>query len=153
LSNPGPISVALALIIGIVGLVLGGIHIASAISASEGHGTAGYFVAQRLIYGRSGTYWYGEFELRNGVVVRSGTEFYGSDANMTAGSVVPAVDTGDPFGVYQPHGTDIWSGGASFLFLGVIGLVTAALLARRLRSGGSAGSDVESADQLEPWAG
>ncbi|HUA42682.1 MAG TPA: hypothetical protein VMA32_14000 [Streptosporangiaceae bacterium] len=153
MSNPGPISVALALIIGIVGLVLGGIQVASAISASQGHGTAGYFVAQRLVYGRSGIYWYGEFELRDGTVVRSGTEFYGSDASMTAGSVVPAVDTGDPFGVYQPHGTDSWSRGASFLFLGVIGLAAAAHLARRLRSGGSAGSDVDGAGQLEPWAG
>jgi hypothetical protein len=103
--------------------------------------------------GRSGTYWYGEFELPGGTVVRSGTEFYGSDTSMTAGSVVPAVDTGDPFGVYQPHGTDLWSRGASFLFLGVIGFAAAAHLARRLRSGGSAGSDVEGAGQLEPWAG
>jgi hypothetical protein len=151
--NPSPIVLALVFVLGIVLLVLGGMQTASAISAEAGHGTAGYFVAQSWHCGRSGCYWSGEFELSGGVVVRSDVEFYGSDPGMVAGGVVPAVDSGDPFGVYQPHGSDLWTHSGSFLFAGFLSLVVAALMARRLRSGRLAGPSIEAAGQPESWLG
>jgi hypothetical protein len=145
--------VALAFGLAIVVLVLGGMQVASARSAEAGHGTAGYFVAQNWHCGRSGCYWYGNFELSAGVVTRSDVQFYGTDPGMAAGSVVPALDSGDPFGVYQPHDSDLWAHGASFLFLGILLLVAAALMARRLWSGRMAGPGIEAAGQPESWPG
>ena len=66
---------------------------------------------------------------------------------------LPAVDSGDPFGVSQPHGSDLWTHSGSFLFAGFLSLVVAALMARRLRSGRMAGPGLESAGQPESWLG
>jgi hypothetical protein len=142
------------LVLGFVALVVGGIKVASAISAEQGHGTSGYFVAQRWeCGGRSGCNWVGAFELPGGAVARTGMEFYGTDPGMTMGTIVPAVDTGDPFGVYQPHGSDLWEYGGGFLFLGVIGLAGAAQLARSRQSGRMAGSAIGAASQPGSWPG
>jgi uncharacterized protein YceK len=152
LSGPSPVRIALVLVIGIVALVVGCIKVASAISAEQGHGTSGYFVAQRWACGgRYGCYWVGAFELPGGAVARTGMDFYGTDAGMTVGTIVPAVDTGDPFGVYQPHGSDLWTYSAGFLFLGVIALVGAAQMARSLRSGRMAGPAFGAASQQGSW--
>jgi hypothetical protein len=154
LRNPGSVRIALAFVVGIFALVVGGIRIASAIGAEEGHGTAGYFVAQNWACGsRSGCNWVGEFELPGGAVARSGIEFYGNDPGMTVGTIVPAVDTGDPFGVYQPHGSNLWVYGGGFLFLGFVGLAGAALMARSLWSGRTAGPAIEAVGQPGSWPG
>ncbi len=134
-------------------LVVGGVQTASAISAEQGHGTAGYFVAQRWSCGRSGCNWFGEFELPGGVVARSDAEFYGSDPGMTVGTVVPAVDTGDPFGVYQPRGSGLWEHGGGFLFLGVLLLGMAAFRARSLWSGRTAESAIAAVGEPGSWPG
>lgn len=151
--NPSSIAVALAFVLAIVVLVLGGMQVASARSAEAGHGTAGDFVAQSWHCGRSGCYWYGDFELPGGVVTRSDVQFYGTDPGMVAGSVVPALDSGDPFGVYQPHDPDLWAHGGSFLVLGILLLVAAALMARRLWSGRKAWPGIEADRQPESWLG
>lgn len=154
LRNPSPVRIAFLVVLGIFLLAVGGIRVASAISAEQGHGTAGYFVAQRWeCGGRSGCDWVGAFELPGGALARTGTEFYGTDPGMTVGTIVPAVDTGDPFGVYQPHGSSLWAYGGGFLFLGVIALVGAAQLARSPRPERMPGPAIGAASQPGSWPG
>ncbi|HTZ92030.1 MAG TPA: hypothetical protein VMB74_06525 [Streptosporangiaceae bacterium] len=153
--GPGPLSVALIFLLGIIAVALGGLKVASAVSAQDGHGIAGDFVAQRYGCGRSGCQWTGEFE-QDGVTVRSGVEFYGSDPAMTVGSIVPALDTGDPFGVYQPHGSDLWTygGAVSFLFIGAVCLAVAVMAARRRWwPGPAADMGTQAVGQPESWLG
>lgn len=147
-----PIYIAFAFLVGILGLVVGTIRMGPAISAAEGHGTHGYFVAQYQVCTRNSCSWKGDFELSGGAVTRSHIRFYGSAPGMTAGTTVPAVDTGDPFGVYQPHSSQ-WLLALASLLLGVGFLVVAAQWARARWSGSSAGPELEAADQPGSWLG
>lgn len=155
LRSPSVAKLALLLVSAVVMLVLGGIRTASAIGAENGDGTAGYFVAQNYYCGGRPALcnWVGQFQLAGGTVARSRTDFYGSDQDMTVGSVVPAVDTGDPFGVYQPHGSGLWTYSVTFLVLGLIALLGAAAMARSLWSGGTVGSASDGLGQPESWSG
>lgn len=142
--------IAFAFLVAILGLVVGAVRMGPVISAAEGHGTRGYFVAQYQTCTRNSCSWKGDFELPDGAVTRSHMRFYGSAPGMTAGTTVPAVDTGDPFGVYQPHSSQ-WLLALASLLVGVGFLVVAAQGARARWSGSGAGPGVETADQPASW--
>ena len=106
LSEPGASLLSLA--VGVVVVVFVGVSIGPAISAAQGHGTRGYFVAQSESCGRHGCTWRGEFRLPDGQVTRNDVGFEGSYASMQVGSVVPALDTGDFSNVFPRHGSTSW---------------------------------------------
>jgi hypothetical protein len=147
-----PIHIAFAFLVAILGLVVGTIRMGPAISAAESHGTRGYFVAQYQTCTRNSCSWKGDFELSDGAVTRSHIWFYGSAPAMTAGTTVPAVDTGDPFGVYQPHSSQ-WLLALGPLLLGVGFLLVAAQWARARWSASGAGPASETEDQPASWLG
>jgi len=89
-------------------LVFGAVSIGPAISAAEGHGTKGYFVAQSQTCRRHGCTWPGEFRLPDGQVTRTGVGFEGSDPSMQVGTVLPALDTGDISNVFPRQGDTTW---------------------------------------------
>ena len=110
-----------------------GLSIGPALSAAQGHGTRGYFVAQTQSCDRHDCTWSGEFMLQGGQVTRHGVTFDGSYPGMRAGSVVPALDTGDFSGVFPRHGSASWFGDlvAGLLGIGLIGQVIWAWARRR----------------------
>jgi hypothetical protein len=103
-----PVPLRARLFFGIVLLVHASIIVGPAVSAAEGHGTSGYFVAQTQSCGRHGCTWIGQFRLPGGQITRSGVTFDGDESGMRAGSVVPALDSGDLTGVFPRHGDDSW---------------------------------------------
>lgn len=127
--------------LGIFLLVDGGIHIGPAVSAAEGHGIHGYFVAQNESCsssddGDDSCSWSGEFKLLNGTVTRTNVSFVGSDSSMQEGTVVPALDTGDRSSVYQAGSIDQWIQPALFLLFGagfIVALIVAMIRALRRR--------------------
>lgn len=100
-------------------VVWGAIGIGPAVSAAMGHGTRGYFVAQRPNCGKGGCTWSGQFRLPDGEITRHGTQLLASDPGMTAGAVVPALDTGDPFEVFPRDGSRQWLQPSLFLLFGI----------------------------------
>jgi hypothetical protein len=121
---PGPV---FWLLLGIALLVVAGIGIGPAVSAARGHGTRGYFVARTERCDRNGCSWRGLFRLPGGQVTRRGVSFFGSESGMHAGNVVPALDTGDPVGVFPRHGDKSW---LADLVVGAIGTALIVLSAR-----------------------
>ena len=102
-------------------LVYGGIGLGPAVSAAQGHGTRGYFVAQsESCDSHNVCTWSGEFKLPNGTVARTNVGFVGSDSAMVQGTVIAALDTGDPTSVYQADSSDQWIQPAVFLLMGVL---------------------------------
>ena len=93
---------------GVFMIMIGAVSIGPAVSAAEGHGTKGYFVAQFQRCGRHGCSWSGDFRLPGGQVTRTGVGLDGSDSNMRVGAVVPALDTGDTSDVFPRHGSMRW---------------------------------------------
>jgi hypothetical protein len=77
-----------------------------AVSAAEGHGIRGYFVA-RSGCGSCGE-WHGVFELPDGKVIKADADFAGRDPGMAVGSRVPALDTGAVHSVFPRHGANEW---------------------------------------------
>jgi hypothetical protein len=116
---PGPVARVIRLVVGIALVVFMGVRIGPAISAAEGHGARGYFVAQAESCGRHGCSWSGLFRLPGGQVSRSDVTFDGSHPGMHIGSVVPALDSGDFSDVFPRHGGDSW---LFDLAAGVIGI-------------------------------
>jgi hypothetical protein len=106
ISEPGASLITLAA--GVVVVVVVGVSIGPAISAAQGHGTRGFFVAQSESCGRHGCTWSGEFRLPDGQVTRNDVGFEGSYSSMQVGSVVPALDTGDFSNVFPRHGSTTW---------------------------------------------
>jgi hypothetical protein len=136
------VTVLFSLGLGIFLLVDGGIHIGPAVSAAEGHGIHGYFVARNESCdsgddGDDSCSWSGEFKLANGTVTRTNVTFVGSDSAMEQGTVVPALDTGDRSSVYQVNSIDQWIQPALFLLFGaifIVGLVWTLFRALRRRA-------------------
>lgn len=143
-----------ALVGAIVVLVFGSIHLRPTISAGLGHGTSGYFVAQsESCGGRGGCTWHGQFELPDGTVTRSSIAYNGSDPGMTVGTTVPALDTGDPTGVFQP-GSISWFWDVLVLLIAILVVVMSALRLRSLWSGGrNAGLATDGPGQSGSWSG
>jgi hypothetical protein len=104
----GPAARAIKLVAGIALVVLMGVSIGPAVSAAEGHGTRGYFVAHSESCGRHGCSWSGLFRLPGGQVSRRDVTFNGSYPGMHIGSVVPALDSGDFSNVFPRHGSNSW---------------------------------------------
>lgn len=145
----GPGTSVIMYVIGIALVVFMGVHIGPAVSAAQGHGTRGYFVAQAENCGRHGCTWSGQFRLPDGQVTRSNVTFDGSYPGMHAGSVVPALDTGDFSAVFPRHGADSWITDVAVMTFG-IGLIgrTIWTSAKRRRDalGVPAGSEPPNAD-------
>jgi hypothetical protein len=102
-------------------LVFGaGRELGPAISAAEGHGIHGYFVA------KSGCStcgeWHGVFELPDGQVIKTNASFAGRYPRMAVGSRVPALDTGAVHNVYPRHGANVWQLAAGLLGGSIAGL-------------------------------
>lgn len=94
-------------------------------------------MAFSLVIGRC--HWKGDFvRRRGGPAVRSDVEFKGHlPADIQPGEVVPAVDTGAPFEVFQPGNRAVWLGALGLTILGGIWvLATAGVIAMRFRPGG-----------------
>ncbi len=86
--------------------VAAGRELGPAVSAAEGHGIRGYFVAESGC--RSCGEWHGVFELPGGKVLKADADFAGRDPGMTVGSRVPALDTGAVHNVFPRHGANEW---------------------------------------------
>ena len=111
------------IVVGLIMLVWGAALLRPAISAAEGHGTPGYFVAQSQSCNNHGNCsWSGEFRLPDGQVTRTGVGIDENDSDMVTGSVVPALDTGDTGEVFPRSGDRSW---AIDLLVAVIGLAIA----------------------------
>jgi hypothetical protein len=141
-------SIAATLALGAIMLLYGAISIGPAISAAEGHGTKGYFVAQSLNCGRHGCNWSGEFRLPDGQVTRTGVGFTGGDTGMHVGTVVPALDTGGLFDVFPRHGDTSWLLSLALL-VGGAGLLGYRIVTwARRRRGGTPGMTDPGGDSL-----
>jgi hypothetical protein len=116
-------------------LIEGSINLGPAVSASQGHGIHGFFVAQaESCDNNGGCTWTGEFKLPDGTVTRTGVRFVGSDPSMREGTVVPALDTGGHSRVYQASSSAQWIEPAVLLVLGLLFLAGFVLSqVRRLR--------------------
>jgi hypothetical protein len=75
------------LVIGLILVVIASINIGPALSAFQGHGTRGYFVAESHDCSSHGCTWDGRFQLPDGRVTRSSVSFVGSYLGMHVGSV------------------------------------------------------------------
>jgi hypothetical protein len=136
-----PVGMGFSFAIGMALLLGGALNIGPAISAAEGHGTHGYYIARDYYCtGRHSSYcqWKGDFATRpGGPAVRTDVEFKGHlPAGIHAGEVVPAVDAGSPFEVFQPGNRAAWLGALALIVLGGIWvLAMAGLIVMRFRSG------------------
>ena len=130
---PGPL---LWLAFGVAILVASAIGFGPSISAAEGHGTRGYFVARTQTCDRGGCSWGGQFRLPGGKVTRSGVGFSGNESGMRAGTVVPALDAGDRHVVFARHGDLTWLGDliTAAIAMAIIALAIRKLLKRRRAS-------------------
>jgi hypothetical protein len=110
-------------------LAKGGPEIGPAVSAAQGDGIHGFFVArsQNCSSWPDACTWSGDFRLTNGTITRTTVEFVGSDPGIRAGSAVRAIDTGNPSSVYLVNGSGQWLGPAGELTLGGFLLVTGTL--------------------------
>jgi hypothetical protein len=97
-----------------------GRELGPAVSAAQGHGIRGYFVAESGC-GSCGE-WHGVFELADGKVIKTDADFAGRDPGMAVGSTVPALDTGAVHNVFPRHGANEWE-----LVAGLLGGCIAAL--------------------------
>jgi hypothetical protein len=129
----GPAASFVKLAVGVVLVLVMSLSIGPAISAAQGHGTRGYFVAQTENCGRHSCTWRGQFRLPDGQVTRGGVSFDGSYPSMHAGSMVPALDTGDFSNVFPRHGSVSWlvDLAAGVFGIALIGQVTWAWAKRR----------------------
>lgn len=61
--------------------------------------------------------------LPGGMVTRRGVGFTGDESGMQAGTVVPALDTGDPIAVFPRHGDRNWLGDVVIAAIAIIMIV------------------------------
>jgi hypothetical protein len=102
-------------------LLVGAIQFGPALAAAEGHGTAGYFVAEveNCEKGRCG--WTGNFVAPDGRVTLRNVGFMGPHGTLYRGARLAALDTGDGAEVYARHGSHDWMADLAFIVVGVIG--------------------------------
>jgi len=137
-----PVSVGLCLVFGVLILLAGALNLGPAVSAAEGHGTHGYYIARNFVcvdgYRTHTCEWKGDFVSRpGGPALRSYVEFKGHlPSNIHEGEAVPAVDTGAPSEVFQPGNLYSWFFALALtVFGGLFVLATAALIVIRFKSG------------------
>jgi hypothetical protein len=105
-------------------LFIGAIQIGPAIAAAEGHGTAGYFVAETELcsskYGCNG--WTGDFVATDGRVMRRNVNFMGPHGALYRGDRLAALDTGDASHfVYARRGDYYWIADLAMIIIGAVG--------------------------------
>jgi hypothetical protein len=105
-------------------LFVGAIQIGPAIAAAEGHGTAGYFVAEAEIcsskYGCHG--WSGDFVAPDGRVLHRNVNFMGPHGALRRGDRLAALDTGDASHfVYARRGDYYWIADLAMIIVGALG--------------------------------
>jgi hypothetical protein len=100
-------------IFGFIGLVITAIGctlLPPAISAAEGHGIRGVFVAEKYVSGSgresSGT-WIGSFRASNHQLVLLHVDYNEPPSSLRAGSELPALYPGGSE-VFAPHGSSAW---------------------------------------------
>jgi hypothetical protein len=106
----------LAAFIGFLGLVIlaiGCILLPPAISAAQGHGVRGVFVAEQYVtstnrYGQSG-FWVGSFTAANHSVEANNVDYNDPPFPVRAGSKLSALYPGGDE-VFAPHGSSAWLG-------------------------------------------
>ena len=149
----GPAGMGARLLAGLVLVIFMGVGLGPAISAAQGHGTRGYFVAQTQdCSARHGCTWSGEFRLPDGQVTRQGVTFDGSYPAMRVGSVVPALDTGDVSAVFARRGSNSWLGHLAMgvVGIGLIGQVAWAWTRRRRGAAGEAAEPAPTIPMVQP---
>jgi hypothetical protein len=103
-------------------LVAGAIRFGPALAAAEGHGTAGYFVAESDNCSKDGCYWTGNFVSPDGRVTLRNVGFAGPHGTLYPGARLTALDTGDTARVYARHGSRDWTADLAYVAFGGIGL-------------------------------
>jgi hypothetical protein len=103
-------------------IVAGAIEFGPALAAAEGHGTAGYFVAEVENCNKSRCGWTGNFVVPDGRVTLRKVGFMGPHGTLYRGDRLAALDAGDPAGaVYARHGSRDWIADLASIVVGVIG--------------------------------
>lgn len=102
-------------------LVAGAIQFGPALAAAEGHGTAGYFVAETENCSKDGCNWTGNFVAPDGRVTLRNVGFMGPHGTLYQGAKFAALDTGDTARVYARHGSRDWMTDLACIVFGVIG--------------------------------
>lgn len=102
-------------------IAAGAIEFGPALAAAEGHGTAGYFVAEFQKCNKSDCDWSGNFVAPDGRVTRWDVGFLGPHGALYRGDRLAALDTGDPSSVYARHGSRDWIGALAAIVVGAIG--------------------------------
>jgi hypothetical protein len=102
-------------------LLVGATQFGPALAAAEGHGTAGYFVAEveNCDKGRCG--WTGNFVAPDGRATLRNVGFMGPHGTLYRGARLAALDTGGAADVYARHGSREWMADLAFIVVGVIG--------------------------------
>jgi hypothetical protein len=113
-------------VFGVLFLIVGAVEIGPAVTAAQGHGAAGYFVAEAEHCGKGGCSWTGDFVGRDNRVTRQNVGFMGPHGVLYRGDRLAALDTGAPGAVYARHGSRDWLGDLALLVAGalVLGLWT-----------------------------
>src|SRR5215469_9245178 len=114
--------IGIVVLIGVVFLIAGSVQIGPAYAAAHGHGTRGYFVAVRTNRCDQNRHcsWDGTFRSWNGRDVRADVQLDGTWSGVTAGTKIPALDSGDPFAVYPRTGSGQWYEDLIWLALGTL---------------------------------
>jgi hypothetical protein len=93
-----------------------------ALAAAEGHGTAGYFVAETERCAADTCSWAGDFVTPDGRVTLRNVHFSGHQGTLYQGARLAALYTGSRSEVYARNGSRRWIGDLAGLVLGAIGL-------------------------------
>ena len=102
-------------------LVAGTIQFGPALGAAQGHGTAGYFVAETENCSKDGCNWTGNFVAPDGQVTLRNVGFIGPHGTLYRGARLAALETGDTAKVYAAHGSRDWMADLAGIVFGVIG--------------------------------
>jgi hypothetical protein len=90
------------------------------LAAAEGHGTAGYFVAETEHCSQGTCGWGGDFVTPDGRVTLHNVHFMGTHGTLYQGARLAALDTGSHGEVYPRHGSHEWMADLAGIVIGAI---------------------------------
>lgn len=90
------------------------------LAAAQGHGTAGYFVAETKLCSSGTCGWNGDFVTADGRVTLHNVGFIGPHGTLYQGARLAALDTGNHGEVYPRHGSREWMEDLAGLVIGAI---------------------------------
>lgn len=115
-------ALAILPVAGLVMVVVGAVEIGPAYAAAHGHGTPGYFtaVSKTSCVRPTSCSWTGTFTSLNLRDIRNNVRMDGSWTYVEPGTMIPALDSGDPFAVFPRLGSTRWHEDVGFLAIGSI---------------------------------